>query len=391
MTTFEEAYNIVISTAKPIGKVEVLLADAFGRVLAADVYSDMDMPPFDRSAMDGYACRRNDLANELSVIETIAAGELPSKVVGLNQCAKIMTGAALPQGADCVVMVEQTEITGENKIRFTAKETANNFARKGEDIKKDSLVVNKGTLLKPQHIALLASVGCHAPMFFKRPRIAIISTGSELVEPAETPSPSQIRNSNAFQLIVQVKNINAVPVYFGIAKDDVAITETIINKALSECDIVLLSGGVSMGDFDFIPDILKKKNVSILFEKLNVRPGRPTVFGTVDNKYIFGLPGNPVSCFVMFEMLVKPLVYELMGHRYNPPAIYMPLAKDFYRKKTEKLTFELVRFTSDGKLELVDYHGSAHVHSIRNADGIILVPIGVKDIKKGEVVHVRQI
>jgi len=391
MTTFKEAYNIVISTAKPVETEEVLLEKALGRILSRDVYSDMDMPPFNRSAMDGYACRRADLANELEVLETIAAGEMPSKLVGCNQCTKIMTGASLPEGADCVIMVEQTEISGENRIRFTGNGTADNYARKGEDIKTGELVVSKGTLLKPQHIALLASVGCHAPVVSKQVRIGIISTGSELVEPSEIPSPAQIRNSNAYQLIAQVERAMAIPIYFGIAKDDRVITETIINKALSECDIVLLTGGVSMGDFDFVPEILKKNNVLIHFEKLNVKPGRPTVFGTTGSKYIFGLPGNPVSGFIMFEMLVKPLIFEMMGHRYMPSNIYLPLARDYHRKKTDRLTFELVKFTSDGQLDFAEYHGSAHVHSICNADGIFIMQAGITEIKKGEFLHVRQI
>lgn len=391
MTTFKEAYNIVISSSKLIENEKVLLENAVGRVLAEDVCSDMDMPPFNRSAMDGYACRREDLANELEVIETIAAGVLPSKKVGVNQCTKIMTGACVPQGADCVIMVEQTEVMGKNKIYFTGKGTQNNFTLKGEDIKKNDLVVSKGTLLKPQHIALLASVGCKFPLVSIQPNIGIISTGSELVEPFDMPSSSQIRNSNAYQLIAQVKRINAIPFYFGIAKDDPMTTENIINKAISTCDIVILTGGVSMGDFDFVPDILKKNNVNILFEKLEVKPGKPTVFGTTGNKYIFGLPGNPVSCFIMFEMLVKPLIYEIMGHRYEPSAVYMPLAKDYQRKKTDRLTFEFVKFSKEGQLDFVDYHGSAHINSLCNTDGIFLVSIGVTEIKKGEFVHVRQI
>ncbi len=391
MISFEEAYNIVISSAKLLNTEEVLLENAVGRVLAADVYSDMDMPPFNRSAMDGYACRRTDLLNELEVIETIAAGEMPSKRVGINQCTKIMTGASIPEGADCVIMVEFTEIIGENKIRFTGKGTADNFAKKGEDIKKNELVVSKGTLLRPQHIALLASVGGHSPLVSKQVRIGVISTGSELVEPTDVPSPAQIRNSNAYQLLSQIKRINANPVYFGIAKDDPVITETIINKALSECDIVILTGGVSMGDFDFVPDILKKNKVNILFEKLNVKPGRPTVFGITESKYVFGLPGNPVSCFIMFEMLVKPLVYEVMGHQFIAPDIYLPLAKDYHRKNADRLTFELVKFSKNGQLDFVEYHGSAHVHAMSNADGIFMMQPELTEIKKGEFLHVRQI
>ena len=146
-----------------------------------------------------------------------------------------------------------------------------------------------------------------------------------------------------------------------------------------------------MGDFDFVPDILKKNKVNILFEKLNVKPGRPTVFGITESKYVFGLPGNPVSCFIMFEMLVKPLVYEVMGHQFIAPDIYLPLAKDYHRKNADRLTFELVKFSKNGQLDFVEYHGSAHVHAMSNADGIFMMQPELTEIKKGEFLHVRQI
>ncbi|NTW33290.1 MAG: molybdopterin molybdotransferase MoeA [Bacteroidetes bacterium] len=391
MTTFEEAYNIVIESAKPLETENAPIESALNRVLASDVYSDMDMPPFNKSAMDGYACRREDLANELEVLEIIAAGEMPREIIGINQCSKIMTGARVPKGADVVIMVEQTENTGKNKIKFTGTNTFNNIAYKAEDIKKNELILKKGTLLKPQHIALLASVGCCNPCVSRQARVAVISTGDEIVEPFEIPGPSQIRNSNAYQIISQVKEINAIPVYMGIAKDDLEITEAIILKAFAECDVVIVTGGVSMGDFDFVPSLLKKNNIKLLFEKLDVKPGRPTIFGTSENKYIFCLPGNPVSSYIMFEMLTKPLLYELSGHHYQPANIYMTLGQTYSRKKTDRLIFAPVIFNKNGELEFTEYHGSAHVNSLCNADGIIVIPIGVSEIKKGEMVHVRQI
>lgn len=390
MTTFEEAYNIVIESAKPVGSEHCSIEESLGRILATDVVSDMDMPPFNRSAMDGYACKREDLQNELEVLETIAAGESSTKTVGKNQCTKIMTGAAVPEGADVVIMVEQTEIISENKIRFTGKDTASNISRKAEDVRKGEVVLNKGQLLNPQQIAILAAVGCHSPAVSKKVNVGIISTGDELVEPNHIPGPSQIRNSNAYQLISQVQRVNANPVYYGIAKDDPEITETIINKALSECDIVLLTGGVSMGDFDFVPAILKKNNIRLLFEKIDVKPGRPTVFGTNGNNYVFGLPGNPVSSFIMFEMLARPLIFEMMGYHYQPNSVFMQLDENFQRKKADRLMFVPIKFSEKGKLKFVEYHGSAHLHSMTNADGIIFVPLGVTEIKRGELLHVRQ-
>ncbi|MFA5780772.1 MAG: gephyrin-like molybdotransferase Glp [Bacteroidales bacterium] len=391
MTTFEEAYNIVVSSAKPLNKDAATLEYALNRALAEDIFSDMDMPPFDRSAMDGYACRREDLYNELEVIETIAAGDIPMMSTVKNQCSKIMTGAKIPEGADCVLMVEQTQITGQNKIHFTGKITANNISYTAEDLKKGEIVLRKGILLKPQHIAILASIGCCNIPVSKQPRVAIISTGNELVEPSEVPAPTQIRNSNAYQLITQVVNAHAIPVYYGIAKDDHGLTETMINKALSENDVVLITGGVSMGDYDFIPEILRKNNIKLLFEKLEVKPGRPTVFGINDNKYIFALPGNPVASFVIFEMLVKPLIHKLMGNTYVPSCINVTMESGYSRKNADRLAWVPVRFTENGGVDLVEYHGSAHVLSLCSADGLVTIPIGVTEIKKGERVDVRQI
>ena len=391
MTTFENAYQIILNEIKPLGFENVKIENALNRILASDVISDIDMPPFNKSAMDGFACRREDISNELTFIETIAAGDIPKKTVEKNQCAKIMTGAMVPDGADIVIMVEQTECINGNKIRFNGSETANNIAYKAEDIKKGDIVLKKGQALKPQHISILASVGCHNPEVVKQPCVGVISTGIELVEPTEIPMTSQIRNSNAYQLINQIKNTNAIPIYYGIAKDDEAETEVIIDKAISECDVVILTGGVSMGDFDFIPGILKKKNVNILFQKLKVKPGKPTVFGTIGSKYIFGLPGNPVSSFIMFEMLVKPLLLGVMGNNFTIPYIYMPLERDFLRKKADRILFAPVKFNKNGMLEFVEYHGSAHIHSLCDADGIVIIPIGVTKIKRGEMLHVRQI
>jgi len=390
-STFEEAYNIVISSAKPLNKDATTLEHALNRVLAEDIFSDMDIPPFDKSAMDGYACRREDLYSKLEVLETIAAGSIPTMTIGKNQCSKIMTGAKIPEGADCVLMVEQTQITGQNKIHFTGKITANNISYKAEDLKKGEIVLGKGILLKPQHIAILASIGCCNIPVSKQPRVAIISTGDELVEPSEIPAPAQIRNSNAYQLITQVVNAHAIPVYYGIAKDDPVLTETMINKALSENNVVLITGGVSMGDYDFVPEILRKNNIKLLFEKLEVKPGRPTVFGINDSKYVFGLPGNPVSSYVIFEMLTKPLLFKMMRYDYTPPKIMVPLESGYSRKNADRLTWIPVRFTENGGVNLVEYHGSAHVLSLCSADGLVTIPIGVTEIKKGDLVDVRQI
>ena len=391
MIPFEEALSTVLDSACRLGTERVDITNAIDRILAEDVKSDMDMPPFNKSAMDGYACRRADLANELEVVETIPAGYTPTKSIGPNQSAKIMTGAAVPQGADCVVMVEFTETPTDSTVRFVGENTSDNICQKGEDIKAGEVVLFKGTRIRPQHIAVLASVGCAQPVVSKRPRIGILATGDELVPPASMPGPSQIRNSNSFQLTAQVESMGAVAKNYGIAKDTDKAIDKMFKEAIEENDVVLVSGGVSMGDFDLVPGIFKQNNINLLFEKVAVKPGKPTVFGVAENIYCFGLPGNPVSTFVLFDLLVKPFLYKMMGYDYTPAAAKMPLAESFRRKKTERQTWIPVVITNSGLLKPVSYHGSAHINALCIADGLIRMNVGVSEIEKGTIVPVRLI
>lgn len=388
MVTFEVALQIVNSSAILLPKENVQLEESMNRILAEDVTADMDMPPFDKSAMDGFACRREDLSEQLEIVETIKAGDVPQKKIGSNQCARIMTGSKVPEGADCVVMVEQTEKLTDNFIRFTGSKTADNIARKAEDIKVGDTVLWKGTLLQPQHIAVLASVGCVNPLVYKQPRVAILTTGDEIVEPHIKPEGTCIRNSNGIQLVNQVKKLGAIANYMGIVGDTPEETDLAIKKALAENDVIILTGGVSMGDFDFVPEILKKNEVDILFEKVAVKPGRPTVFGKKQNRFVFGLPGNPVSSFIIFELIAKPFIYRLMGHDYKPVQLQVPVGLDYSRKKADRIAWTPVKL-ENGTAIPVDYHGSAHIHSLCFSNGLMAMDVGISEYKKGELVDVR--
>jgi molybdopterin molybdotransferase len=389
MIPFEEALKTVLDSACKLGTEHVDITHAIDRILAEDVKSDMDMPPFNKSAMDGYACKKADLANELEVVETIPAGYTPTKCIEQNQCSKIMTGAAVPQGADCVIMVEFTENLTDNTVRFVGEDTADNICIQGEDIKAGEVVVPKFTRIRPQHIAVLASVGCTLPEVSKMPSVGILATGDELVSPTSKPGPSQIRNSNSFQLTAQVESMGATAKNYGIAKDTDQDIDKIFKKAVKENDVVIVSGGVSMGDFDLVPGILRHNNINLLFERVAIKPGKPTVFGVAENVYCFGLPGNPVSTFVLFELLVKPFLYKLMSYDYTPAAVSMPLAKSFRRKKTERQSWIPVVITDAGMLKTIDYHGSAHVNALCIADGLISIGVGVAEIEEGTVIPVR--
>jgi molybdopterin molybdotransferase len=390
MILFEEALEIVTGAARQLSASAVPLVQAHGRILAQDIYADMDMPPFDKSAVDGYACRRADLDKPLEVIEIIPAGVVPAKMISPGTCSKLMTGGMMPQGADMVIMVEETELAGENTIRFTGAKSADNFCLTGEDIRENDLVLKSGTLLRPQHIAILASVGCVEPLVYNQPVVGVLSTGDELVEPHIKPAPSQIRNSNAAQLIAQIDTIGAKPQYFGIVADTLEDTRKAIEGAINNCNILLISGGVSMGDFDYVPQVLRESGFEVLFKSIAVQPGRPTVFARKGNTFLFGLPGNPVSSFVQFELLVKPLIFAMMGSKYAPTQIVMSMGTTYTRRNTKRKSFFPV-LIKQGKVFPVDYNGSAHIHSYVEAQGIVPVEIGKTTIAEGELTDVRLI
>jgi molybdopterin molybdotransferase len=391
MISFEQAYDIVIKSGFKMDSEVISFTDSLNRVLAGDVVSDIDMPPFDKSSVDGFACRKSDLGIDLEIIETIPAGVWPVREVGEGQCSRIMTGAPVPIGADCVVMVEDTELSSVEKIRFKGSFTKENIAWKGEDVQKDDIVLRKGRIIRPQDIAVMASVGHNAVTVSKMPAIAVISSGSELVEPSELPSVSQIRNSNSSQLMAQVSRAGALGKYYGIAADNEEQTLSIVKKAISENDIVIITGGVSMGDFDFVPSVLEKADVKLLFKRVAVQPGKPTTFGLHPRAVVFGLPGNPVSSFIQFELLIRPLIYKMMGCDWQPLIIRLPMNEEYKRKSNDRMALIPVIITNDGLITPVEFHGSAHISALSDATGIVAIPVGKLILEKGELVNVRQI
>lgn len=419
MLKYEDAFDIVMNSisGKPLGTERVEIDCSLNRILAEDIVADRDNPPFNKSAMDGFACRREDLDNELTVIETISAGIEPKKVVGINLCSKIMTGAVVPEGADCVIMVEDTTPTADNKIRFTPLEiprshnkqkekssltgftgehSTDNICFKGEDIKKGDVVLRAGAKISAPHIAVLASLGCTKPSVAVQPRVGVITTGDEIVEAEKKPAPFQIRNSNGPQITAQVTAAGAKAKNYGIAVDTEEALDIMVKKAMAENDVVIMSGGVSMGDYDLVPGILEQNNFKLLFKKIAVKPGRPTVFGIFEEQgrnpvFCFGLPGNPVSTFTIFELFVKPFVLKMMGHKFKAIIFYRQLEKTITRDKTERDSWRPVAFTEENKVINIEYHGSAHINALCEADGLICIPAGTAEVKEGTTVAVRQI
>jgi len=391
MIPFKQAFDMVMNSVRQLDSERVPLAEAANRVLAEDVRSDMDMPPFNKSAMDGFACRRKDLPCELTIVETIQAGCLPTRRVGTNQCSRIMTGAMVPEGADCVIMLEQTDQVSETAVRFVGADTRDNICCRGEDFRANEVVLHKGDRIAAPHIAVMASVGHVRPCVSRRPRVAVIATGDELVEPEEQPQPSQIRTSNGYQLCAQAAAMGAVPHYYGIVRDTEEAIDRALRKAMTENDVILLSAGVSKGDYDFVPAVMRKNHIDILFDSIAVKPGKPTTFGIGPDTYCFGLPGNPVSTFIQFEILVKPFLFSLMGHGYRAPQYRLPLAQAVDRRPGDRDTWMPVKVTEDGRARLIEYHGSAHIKAFCEADGILMIPAATESLDKGTIISVRPI
>ncbi len=391
MLEYITALDLILSRAEKMSTERVELQKSLARILATDLFQDIDMPSFNKAAVDGFACRKSDLGNELEIAGTIYAGKPPEKRIGKNQCYKIMTGAVVPDGADFVFRKEDAELSSHHKIRCTYPYDDENICYRGEDLRAGDKILDRLTLISPRHLPVMAGAGVTQPLVYCLPGVSVYATGTELVEPGVTPSLSQIRNSNSSQLIGQLSAMNIFADYGGIIMDNEADLSGKISEALNFCDVIILTGGVSVGDYDFIPQILSALDFKIWVTSTAIKPGKPMVFAQKGKKYGFGLSGNPVSSFIQFELYVKPFLYALMGHSYQPLVLKLPMGRDFNRKMADRMSLVPVNITSEMEVAPVEFHGSAHINALSLASHLLEVPTGVKTIKKGERVNVRSI
>jgi molybdopterin molybdotransferase len=389
MINLSKALDIIDKHILDAGSEIIPLKESYFRILGEDVFADRDIPPFNKSAMDGFACRRADLGEVLSVRESIQAGAVPNFKIEPGTCARIMTGAKVPEGADCVIMQEYTQINEDGKMLFTGKDTNTNICYMGEDIQQGELVLKQGNYLNPQNVGLLAAIGKTEIKVFSKYSIGIIATGSELVEPWDKPERTKIRNSNAWQLMGQIHNLGHIPIYYGIVQDDSMLIRAKTEEALNKCDILFLTGGASVGEFDLVASVLESLEFSIEFDRLAIQPGKPVTFALKDKKVCFGFSGNPVSCFLQFELLAKPFLLKSSGAHYQPSRIKSKLDREFSRKKTDRQYFLPVLLSKNGYVTPVVYHGSAHLHALNEIIGFAEIPQGIKTINKGEEIYVR--
>lgn len=391
MLEYKKALDLILSETSTLPAENVELSGALHRVLTEDVVSDTDMPPFNKSAMDGYACRKSELGNELEVVEILYAGKKPEKQISVNQCYKIMTGAMVPAQADFVFKKEDSRQVGENRVICTRQSHTSNICFAGEDIRKGDRLLHKQTLIRPRHLPVLAGAGVFRPSVYKLPVVGVFATGTELVEPYTVPLPHQIRNSNSSQLCGQLSEMKIDPHYGGIIPDEEEILTHVLQQAVESNDVTLLTGGVSVGDLDLVPVILERLGMDILVTSTAIKPGKPVVFAKKGCRYVFGLSGNPVSAFVQFELYVKAFLYKLSGYDYRPGILTLPFGSDFDREYAGRTNFVPVVINSDMEVVPVEFHGSAHISALSHADYLMEIPAGIHSIRKGELVHVRPV
>ncbi|MHC5054905.1 MAG: molybdopterin molybdotransferase MoeA [Planctomycetota bacterium] len=396
MVPLEEALARALDAARVRGAKRLPLADAAGLVLAEDARSATDLPPFNRSAMDGYAVRAGDVAEagaELEVAGTVAAGVAPAFTVDEGRCARIFTGAIVPEGADTVVMQEETEAAGNSRVRFLEPaKPGKNIAWRGEDVRAGDVVVGSGRLLRAAEISLAAAAGVAEVSAIPRPSVAVLSTGNELVPAGPSVSPGEIRDANGPALTARLASADFAPTFLGIARDDPRETRDKIEEGLGY-DCLVLSGGVSVGDLDFVPQALRELGVEMLFEKVAMKPGRPIKLGRRGDTLVWGLPGNPVSVLVATELLVLPSLRRMSGvEDCVPRARRGTLTRD-YRKKSGRRTFapaRLVEADDEGappRVEPVEYHGSGDIAGYSRADAIFTLPAEPDGAEAGAIVE----
>ena len=406
MITVEEAFAAVETSAIPLPAEKIRLAEATGRVLAADVRSDVDSPPHDKSVMDGFAVQATDIAagvKEFRVLETIIAGAMPSQTVTEGTTSRIMTGAPLPAGADSVVMIEMSNlgytdptpetVTLNVDAPFSAgkhqMQRAGNFA-------KGDLIFSASHKIRPVDIGLLAEIGAAEVSVLARPTVAVLPTGDELVDCSELPAPSQIRNSNGPMIGAIAANLGAMVRHLGIGVDERADLEAKVSQGLQH-DFLILSGGVSAGTKDLVPEVLASQGVRTIFHKVKVKPGKPIFFGIAERGngqrcYVFGLPGNPVSSLVGMHLFVSTAMRILTGRTetYRRPLRWGAILSCDHETRGDRPTYWPGRrcdFTDPRMVEPLRWNGSSDLLSLREAEGFIHFPVRESSYMEGDAVE----
>jgi molybdopterin molybdotransferase len=397
LTTIEEALSTVLAEARPLGVELRPLAKSLGMVLAEDLIAPHDVPPFDNSAMDGFALVASDTEGatsdspvKLRITETIAAGHCAAYPVSTGVAARIMTGAPLPEGADAVLQSESTKEADGSVLVLEPASPGDHVRRAGGDVMAGAKALPAGAVLAPAEIGLAASLGFDLIPVHQRPAVAIVSTGSELVDVGQSLGPGQIYNSNGHSLRALCQQLGIEPDVLDIAADDKATTRELVSRGL-EYDVLLTSGGVSVGTFDFVKEVQEELGVQRLLWGVAMKPGKPLVFGKRGGTLVFGLPGNPASAMVSFELFVRPALLSLMGYRRTARPLYTATIIDDLGALKERVNVVRVRVCRRGQgLEATSTgdQGSGRLKSMVGANGLVFVPAASAGFKAGDQVDV---
>ncbi|WP_435628214.1 molybdopterin molybdotransferase MoeA [Candidatus Ferrigenium straubiae] len=390
-----EAQRVVLDSVAASGAEQVKLEQSLGRVLAEEVRANRDQPPYDISAMDGYALRSADMGTvpaTLEIIEDIKAGDMPTKTLAPGQCARIMTGAPMPQGADAVIRVEDTEAKPDSRVQINLSvKPGNDIRRLGENMRNGEVVLTPGTEITPGVIGVLATVKRAQVQVYRRPRVAILSTGNELEGLDEPVDPNKIPNSNSYALMGQVQALGIEPVLLGIARDDPDELARYLKRGL-EYDVLLVSGGTSVGVHDYVRPTIEALGAKMLFWRVAMKPGHPVAFGKVGEKIIFGLPGNPVSSMVCFEQFVVPALRRMMGHaRTHRRTVSARLTHNVKHQpgRTEFIRVMLAQEEGGYAATSTGAQGSGMLLSMARADGLAVLPAECNGFAAGSMVAVQ--
>ena len=367
---------------------QVPAPECAGRVLAEPIVSDRDYPPFPRSARDGYAVRASDIPGSLRIIGEVRAGELFDRAIGSGEAVEIMTGAPVPEGADAVVMIEHTERAGDQVQISRELHPGDNFNARGAEAHKGGVLVPEGCRVGFAEVALLAMVGRECVSAYRRPRVAILPTGDELVDAATEPREFQIRDTNSWSLAAQVQRAGGVPERLPVARDNYESTRDLIVRGLT-ADLLLLSGGVSAGKYDIVERVLADLGARFFFDRVRIQPGQPLVFGKIGDKFFFGLPGNPASTMVTFELFVRAAIERLSGAAEAPlPLLRAALTRDF-RHKTGLTRFLPARLSEDGaNITPESWHGSGDIPALARANAFLVADADREAWKAGQDIRV---
>ena len=397
MIDVDEAYELLFSSIKPVERVEVPLSEALYRTLAAPVRCDLDSPPFDRSVMDGYAVRAEDVADApvaLRMVGRIPAGTMPEDRLSPGEAVQINTGAPIPRGADAVVRVEQTELMDSGKAVLIREMSGPGqfITPRGTYIKAGQTVMRVGTRLAPLEIGAAAAAGAARVSVYRRPRVAVLATGDELVDIEQKPTGALIRNSNQELLSALISTAHAQPVLLGVARDNKETLRERIVEGLRE-DVLCITGGVSMGAFDFVPEVLEQCGATFRIRKMAIKPGRPTIFATTSNgTLIFALPGNPAGAFVGFKLLVRPALAALEGRSGAvPPVGRATLAASIQPARNRRTYLPARAYVgADGgwEVETLSWQGSGDSFGMATANALIMRPPEADAANSGDTVQI---